>query len=436
MKVIDVGILLNDTVGFSLNGSFLCDGVETCGESFVSVADEKVKWRERYFERLVFIPQDSACSFTIYNVVIGVDFHWERREEQKFKGELHFFVEKSQIRVVNRVNVEEYLISVISSEMSSTSSFQLLKAHAVISRSWLYAQLEKSISKSVPFLGWENEKEIIRWYVRENHSGFDFCADDHCQRYQGIGRGINNNVLRAVKETENIVLVYEDSICDARFSKCCGGITECYSSCWENEEVPYLSSFRDVKMKSVEFDASSEETARYWIENTCDSFCAVTDVNVLSQVLNCYDRDTNDFYRWSVDYTQEDLSMLIWRKSGIDFGVVEDLLPMKRGASGRIIELKIVGSKKSVIVGKELEIRRWLSDSHLYSSAFVVNKITENNGSVKFVLNGAGWGHGVGLCQIGAAVMGEQGYDFKDILAHYYPGTELKNATSFFNESF
>lgn len=430
MKRVDIGILLSDNVEFSLNGIFESGGkVVVTGEFRVSVCGNCVEWQGKTFEKLLFTPTGENCTFTVCNVIIGIDFHWERRENQIFKGELLFFAENGKVRVVNRIGVEDYLQSVISSEMSSTSSLQLLKAHAVISRSWLYAQLLRAEQSRVVTSLCEkcNNEEIIRWYAREDHDSFDFCADDHCQRYQGITRAMNPNVVRAVEETSDIVLVHNGAVCDARFSKCCGGITENFSSCWENVDVPYLSSFRDTDSSVDAIDASSEIVARRWIEGNDDSFCSSVDGSVLSQVLNGYDRETSDFYRWTVTYTAEELSCLIKEKSGIDFGCIEELVPLQRGASGRIIKLKIVGSEKSIVVGKELEIRRWLSPTHLYSSAFVVDKKLDADGCTIFVLRGAGWGHGVGLCQIGAAAMSERGYDYRAILSHYYPNTELKN---------
>ncbi len=430
MRRVDIGILLSDTVEFCLNGSFSAGDVcSVAGESRVSVCGNYVEWRGRRYDKLLFVPTDDSCTFMVYNVVIGIDFHWERRENQLFKGELLFFVEDGKVRVVNRIGVEDYLQSVISSEMSSTSSLQLLKAHAVISRSWLYAQLARAENGGVESALCErcDDSEIVRWYAREDHKLFDFCADDHCQRYQGLTRAMNPNVVRAVEETSDVVLVSDGAVCDARFSKCCGGITESFSSCWENIDVPYLVSFRDATCTDEAFDASCEADARRWIEERADSFCSHVDADVLAQVLNGYDRETNDFYRWSVTYTAEELSALIKKKSGIDFGCVEELVPLQRGASGRIIKLKIVGSERTLVVGKELEIRRWLSSTHLYSSAFVVDKQLDAASGTSFVLRGAGWGHGVGLCQIGAAAMSEQGYDYRAILSHYYPNTELKN---------
>ncbi len=430
MKKIDIGLLLSDSVNFCLDSIYVGGGSDgVTGEHTVSACGNCIEWQGCSFDKLLFSPMDGNCTFTVHGVIIGIDFHWERCEDQTFRGELLFFAENGKVRVVNRIGVEDYLQSVISSEMSSTSSLQLLKAHSVISRSWLYAQLCRAENSRVETSLCEkcNGDEVIRWYAREDHKLFDFCADDHCQRYQGITRAMNPNVVRAVEETADIVLVHNGEVCDARFSKCCGGITENFSSCWENIDVPYLLSFRDTDAAAEPFDASSEDAARRWIEGHDEAFCSSVDARVLSQVLNGYDRETYDFYRWTVTYTADELSQLIKKKSGIDFGHIEELVPLQRGSSGRIIRLKIVGSEKSIVVGKELEIRRWLSTSHLYSSAFIVDKKIDADGVVKFVLRGAGWGHGVGLCQIGAAAMSEKGYDFRAILSHYYPNTELKN---------
>ena len=430
MRTVDIGILLADRVEFCLNGIYSGGGVEcVTGETCVSANGNSIEWNGERFDKLLLVPMNENCTFTVRDVVIGIDFHWERNENQTFKGELLFFVESGKVRLVNRIGVEDYLQSVISSEMSAASSLQLLKAHAVISRSWLYAQLQRMGDSRVTTSLCEEctDNEIIRWYAREDHDFFDFCADDHCQRYQGITRAMNPNVVRAVEETADMVLAYDGMVCDARFSKCCGGITENFSTCWEDVNFPYLSSFRDTETAGSFVDASSEDGARRWIEGRDDAFCSVADARVLSQILNGYDRETSDFYRWDVTYTAEELSAVIEKKSGVDFGNIEELVPLQRGASGRIVKLKIVGSKKTVVVGKELEIRRWLSPSHLYSSAFVVDKKNDSEGNVTFVLHGAGWGHGVGLCQIGAAVMSEKGYDYRAILSHYYPETELIN---------
>ena len=430
MRRIDVGILLSDGVEFSFNGDYRCGDDVCTGRHTVSAVEGKICWQGALCDRLLFEPCAEDSFFTIENVVIGIDFHWQRKERQSFKGSLLLFVEEGRVRVVNRVAVEDYLVSVISSEMSATSSMQLLKAHAVISRSWLYAQLERA-KNSEAVCGYSTDDEIIRWYAREDHTLFDFCADDHCQRYQGITMAANSNVERAVKETENMVLASGGKVCDARFSKCCGGVTERFSACWEDSDVEYLTALRDAESSEPLPPLDTEEGARAWIESVPDAFCSSPDGRVISQVLNSYDQETADFYRWTVVYDSDTLSALVREKSGIDFGLIKELLPMERGASGRIVRLKIVGTIRSIVVGKELEIRRWLSPSHLYSSAFVVDKQMADDGTVNFVLQGAGWGHGVGLCQIGAAVMGEKGYSYKDILAQYYPGTELKNINNF-----
>lgn len=425
MRRIDVGILRAAEIKFDFIGDFCSDTPFSAKENVVSVVDGKLFFNSCRYDNLCFVPKGDGSRFLLYDVVIGVNFHWQRKENQLFAGELHFIVEDGEVRAVNRLPVEDYLVSVISSEMSATSSLELLKAHTIISRSWLYAQLQRSEKVQQSVLGWENEDEIIRWYAREDHTLFDFCADDHCQRYQGVTRAANPNVERAVRETNDIVLKYDGEVCDARFSKCCGGVTERFSACWENEDYDYLRALRDCGDDEPLPDLTNEASAREWIESEPMAFCSNADKGVLSQVLNGYDQETNDFYRWRVEYTQERLSQLIKRRSGVDFGTIIDLQPVERAASGRLVKLRVVGSKRTVTVGKELEIRRWLSESHLYSSAFVVDKV-EKDGVPCLVLKGAGWGHGVGLCQIGAAVMGEKGYTYEQILKHYYPGAVLE----------
>ena len=425
MRTIDVGILLAPCIRFRLSGTFTCNGTAVEGENEVAFKDGKLLFNGSLFNELHFVPADDACRFLLYDVVIGLNFHWERKEDQQFKGVLRLIRENGAVRAVNRIAVEDYLVSVISSEMSATSSPELLKAHAVISRSWLYAQLNRKETVQNGTMGWKTDGETVRWYAREDHTLFDLCADDHCQRYQGLTRALNPNVEAAVEATRNLVLKNDGEVCDARFSKCCGGVTERFSACWENVDYPYLAAFRDCESGGPLPCLTTEEGAREWIENTPEAFCSQPSGEVLSQVLNNYDRETPDFYRWQVCYTQEELSRLVRERSGIDFGTVEELQPVERGASGRIVRLRIIGTLCTEIVGKELEIRRWLSPSHLYSSAFVVDKNVVG-GKVQFVLKGAGWGHGVGLCQIGAAVMGAKGYGFKEILAHYYPDALLE----------
>ncbi len=358
---------------------------------------------------------------TIDGIVIGKDFHWERRQTQRFIGQIL----KHDEQIINRIGVEDYLRSVISSEMSATSSPELLKAHAVISRSWLFNQMRAT--RTMAYNGTPCEEpecedgEIRRWFDAEDHTGFDVCSDDHCQRYQGITRITSSAACDAIRETHGLVLTMNGHICDARFSKCCGGVLERFQTCWHSVEHPYLTVRSDSVTPSDFPDLTIEANARKWILSRPDAFCANTPPETLAQVLNDFDLSTTpDFYRWKVEYTQAQLTDLISRRSGIDFGVILDLIPLTRGSSGRISRLRIVGTKKSMVVGKELMIRRWLSESHLYSSAFVV----ERNGD-DFVLHGAGWGHGVGLCQIGAAMMAEKGFDFRQILAHYYPNSEL-----------
>lgn len=426
MRSVDIGVLRAPQIKFDFIGAFSSAAQFARRDNVATAKDGVLYVNGVRCDAPYFSPQNADACFMLHDVVIGVGFHWQRKENQVFKGELRFIVEDGEVRAVNRLPVEEYLVSVISSEMSATSSLEFLKAHTVISRSWLYAQLSRKERVQQAVLGHESEDETVRWYAREDHSLFDLCADDHCQRYQGVTRALNPNVARAVEETCGVVLKYGGEVCDARFSKCCGGVTERFSACWEDVDYDYLQAFRDVDGQPPLPCLTTEVGAREWIESAPPSFCATDDVKVLSQILNGYDQETNDFYRWRVEYRQQQLSQLVARRSGIDFGTIEELRPLERGASGRIVRLQIVGSKASRIVGKELEIRRWLSETHLYSSAFVVDKEVLADGSVLFVLKGAGWGHGVGLCQIGAAMMGEKGFTHEEILRHYYPGAVLE----------
>ncbi|NJK98778.1 MAG: SpoIID/LytB domain-containing protein [Bacteroidales bacterium] len=382
----------------------------------------------------IFEPEQyETASFELLDVTIGIKFHWERKENQKFKGSLKFLVEDEKLTAINVLSLEDYLLSVISSEMSATSSLELLKAHAVISRSWLLAQVIKGKqleqSKSAYQSISETKEEYIRWYDREDHTNFDVCADDHCQRYQGVTRQSSELVSKAIHETRGLCLMHNNNICDARFYKSCGGITESFRKTWEPVNHSYLQAIVDNPQAplSYDLDLTNEAAAQHWIRTSPEAFCNTHDKKVLSQVLNDYDQETTDFYRWKVVYSQEKIAELISRKTGKDFGAIIDLEPVERGKSGRLMKLKIVGSKLTLIIGKELQIRKVLSESHLYSSAFVVDRININNGIPdEFILTGAGWGHGVGLCQIGAAMMGEKGYSFGEILDHYFKGAELK----------
>jgi stage II sporulation protein D len=374
---------------------------------------------------------EEGSSFTLHSVTIGVDFHWQRSEDQVFKGELKIIAENGKLTAVNVISLEEYLKSVISSEMSATSSEELLKAHAVISRGWLLAQTEKrnhTGKVSREFISdTRTDNEIIKWYDREDHLNFDVCADDHCQRYQGITRATTSVVENVIEETFGEVLTYNGTVCDTRYYKCCGGVTELFENVWEVVNHPYLQKVTDNPEISAGFDTdlTNESDAKKYILGNPDAFCNTSDREVLKQVLNDYDQETNDFYRWKVKYTQQELSGLVRLKTGIDFGTITDLKPLERGVSGRINRLEITGTMKKMIIGKELEIRKALSKSHLYSSCFIVEKIIEN-GVTRFNIHGAGWGHGVGLCQIGAAVMGSKGYSYREILDHYFPGSVLE----------
>ncbi|WP_455629425.1 SpoIID/LytB domain-containing protein [Parabacteroides sp.] len=430
--VINVGIMTHKAISFVFNEEYVHTetGTFTIGEQRALWVNGKIVYNGKLYQELFFEPTSPQSSFDLKAVTIGVDFHWQRQEDQRFKGALNLVATDKGIVTINQVDVEEYLTSVISSEMSANASKELLKAHAVISRSWLLAQVEKNFSLNgsvTPYKSCYRDNEtLIRWYDREDHDLFDVCADDHCQRYQGITRASNPIVKEVIQETRGEVLMDNDTICDARFSKCCGGVTEKFENCWEPVPHSYLTALRDDEVPSYP-DLTDEREAEQWIRTSPEAFCNTTDKEILSQVLNNYDQETTDFYRWKVEYTQEELSRLIHRKTGMDFGPIIDLVPLERGSSGRIVKLKIVGVRRSFTIGKELEIRRTLSETHLYSSAFVVDKkdIRLDIPS-RFILTGAGWGHGVGLCQIGAAVMGAKGYSYRKILTHYFPGASIE----------
>ena len=430
---ISVGIVNAQEIHFTLNGNFFAKGETVSGDQAVSFSEGGILWNGNLYRELTFTPQEELNSFSLYDVTIGINFHWERQETQIFLGTLKLVVDEEKIVAINILPVEEYLTSVISSEMSANSSLELLKAHAVVSRSWLFAQIEKRKAlkgKDEGFFSFiKTKKEYIRWYDREDHTIFDVCADDHCQRYQGITKASNATVAEAVRATRGRLLMYGNKVCDARFSKCCGGATEEFEYCWEDKHYPYLSAVRDAEAEENRPlpDLTKEEEAEHWIRKAPKSFCDTHDKKILSQILNNYDQETTDFYRWKVRYTQEELAELIRTNTKTDYGDIIDLIPVQRGPSGRICKLKIVGSLKTLTIGKELEIRRTLSQSHLFSSAFVVDKGEMKNGVPQsFLLSGAGWGHGVGLCQIGAAVMGEKGYTYEEILLHYYKGADIR----------
>ncbi|MBQ2969268.1 MAG: DUF4922 domain-containing protein [Bacteroidaceae bacterium] len=400
---IDVGIMLGKEITFTLNGKYTVGQNSRQGTFTARITDKGISLETGIYDTLFIEPAQDNATFSLHGVTIGKEFHWQQQEMQTFQGSLILRIIDGELHAINRIAIEDYLTSVIASEMSGTSSVELLKAHAIISRSWLLAQLErderlkmkdKRPSEEDNFQLSTFNFQLVRWYDREAHTHFDVCADDHCQRYQGVSRKVTPQVVEAIRATRGIVLSYDGEVCDSRFSKCCGGKTELYESCWDDTPHPYLSVVDDP-------------------------FCNTHDEKVLSEVLNHYDQSTS-FYRWTVEYSQEELSELVRRRGGFDYGDIMDLIPIERGPSGRIVRLQIVGTKATRIIGKELEIRRTLSESHLYSSAFDVEKRDGH-----FVLHGAGWGHGVGLCQIGAAVMGSQGYSHEEILHHYYPEAEL-----------
>jgi len=432
-----IGILSQKKILFELSGEYCVHGLSKTlnGLFTASIKENKINLENgsdilSAESEIIFEPKNfDFDSFLVQDVIIGIKFHWQRKEEERFKGTLKLIKDGDDLTLINILPIEDYLVSVNSSEMSATSSIELLKAHAIVTRSWLLAQKEKSKEiKNYNTNSSLTDDEIIKWYDREEHKLYDVCADDHCQRYQGISKISTEAVKQAVSQTSGVVLVSEDKICDARFSKSCGGISESFENVWEPVKHAYLSPVIDSKYKDTMFDInfSEEDNAVKWIKGNPAAFCNSSDRKILSQILLDYDQETADYFRWVVSYSQKELSQLIMDKSGIDFGNILDLIPVERGASARLIKLKIVGSKKVLTVGKELEIRRMLSPTHLYSAAIVIEKFdVVDNIPLRFKIFGAGWGHGVGLCQIGAAVMAEKGYKYDEILSHYFKNTKL-----------
>jgi SpoIID/LytB domain protein len=441
---LNVGVLTDNIIKFELYGDFgsiltnkILSGVFTAELKNNIIVCKGTNITLESDDEIIFEPSDPVSeSFLIRDVIIGVKFHWERREKQRFNYFLKIIKNGNQLTAINYLPVEAYLTSVISSEMSARCSINLLRSQAVVARSWLLAQLqnkEKEKVKDPALKPIRTNEELITWYDREAHTLFDVCADDHCQRFQGVTKVTTETAFKAINDTRGIVLISGDEICDTRYSKSCGGISESYENVWEPVKYDYLQPIVDYKFEPENFDLDlrKEENAVKWIKSNPPAFCNTTDPKILNQILLDYDQETKDFYRWKVDYSQSELSNLIKEKLGIDFGHIIDLIPVERGYSARLIKLKIVGTKASLIIGKELEIRRVLSPSHLYSSAFYVEKENLVEGiPQKFIIHGAGWGHGVGLCQIGAAVMAEQGYQFDEILIHYFPNARIKKIYS------
>ncbi|KGN82352.1 amidase [Porphyromonadaceae bacterium COT-184 OH4590] len=421
---IRVGISRGAKIEFSLNDDFILkqNGSTTRGNFVVEFSNNGILFNKQLFGELYFAAPPSS-TFGIKDVVIGKDFHWQQKRNQSFEGDLLIVSDGNELVAINVVDIEKYIYSVIASEMSSTSFVELLKAHAVISRSWVLAALQSAKKELITTPQTDTVQDndtYIKWYERDAHTLFDVCADDHCQRYQGIPMVETSALKQAIEATAGEVLNYNGEVCDARFSKCCGGYTERFSACWADMEQPYLTSKPD-SINNLGLRLTDEDEARRFIVSKPKMLCNTTDKSIIDQVFNDYDQQTQAFFRWQVKYSPNELSQIVGSRSGYDFGDIIDLVPLCRGSSGRITLLKIVGTKLTISVGKELEIRRWLSRSHLYSSAFVVDRDSEGY----FVLSGAGWGHGVGLCQIGAAVMAAKGYNYRQILEHYYEGSNL-----------
>jgi SpoIID/LytB domain protein len=429
---IKVALLQNyNEAHIALNGIFFLPDGRAIDGQFTVRADQWLiglidsSGKEILRQKEILLSAEEGASFTIFDIKIGIDFHWQRSQEQSFRGNLFLSAgSDSSFNLINEISLEDYLESVISSEMSAEAPLEFLKAQAITARSWLVAMLAKKKTARSNSAS-KNENEIVVWQDVNDHEGFDVCADDHCQRYQGITRIISENVHTAVKDTHGFFLVYAGEICDARYYKSCGGQTEIFSTAWEDKSPKYLKSVTDDVQRHAPIQ--SEAQAEGWFTYRPQAFCNTTDKKLLSKILPAFDQETLDFYRWQVIYKRQELEEIIRKKAGINLGTLQNLIPLERGTSGRIFKLKIEGSKRSVIVGKELEIRRWLSESHLLSSAFVVSKTNAADGSVEsFTLTGGGWGHGVGLCQIGAAVMATKGFKAEEILAHYFTGAILK----------
>lgn len=423
---IRVGILQCSKIEFSLGGRFTTTSGEVAEGDFIAeYAAGKILFGGRYYDSLRF-EAGKGSLFELKNVVIGKEFHWQQRRNERFEGDLAIITDGEELVAINEIDLERYIYSVIASEMSATSFVELLKAHAVISRSWMLSAIGSATPSSAATFYTDrsdtDDPVYIRWYERDAHRLFDVCADDHCQRYQGIPSQEPHALREAIDSTAGEVLVYDGKICDARFSKCCGGYTERFSSCWAEVDYPYLTVLPDSDGSRLQ-PITDEATARSFVLSSPDVFCNTADSNIIRQVFNDYDRSTESFFRWKVTYSVDEISEIVASRSGIDFGSILDLVPVQRTASGRIVRLRIVGTRHTATIGKELEIRRWLSRTHLYSSAFVLDR----DDCGRFVICGAGWGHGVGLCQIGAAVMAHKGYSYRSILRHYYPHTVVGN---------
>jgi stage II sporulation protein D len=433
---ITVGIVDRQSkVGGRLDGTFAGRDIgPLSGEFSAKVTEGAVKLfdeaqREIACAGRLRLAAPKGSTFSLFNVTIGNRFHWQRNEDQTFRGNLILQARKDgTITAVNQIPLEEYLQSVVSSEMSGAAPTEFLKAHAILSRSWLLASLKgrkKTGQKFIPVAKTlQKEGEVNRWYDREEHDLFDVCADDHCQRYQGITKITSGEATEAVRQTRGLVITYRGKICDARYSKACGGLTEEFATAWDNKGVPYLKSISDAPVAYGAIE--TEEEADRWIRSRPEAYCHTKDKALLEKILPVFDRETATFFRWTVEYSRYELERIVRQKSGIDFGALQEIVPLERGPSGRISRLKLVGSKMSIVVGKELEIRRWLSPSHLYSSAFVITVVRNPRGEAeRFILHGAGWGHGVGFCQIGAAVMATRGFSAEQILKHYFRGVKI-----------
>lgn len=351
--------------------------------------------------RIVLDTNNTSSHITVSNIMIGIQFHWQKHEDLDYRGIIEVgFNNQGKLVVINEIDLENYLVSVNSSEMTSDCPIGLLESQTVVARNTVLATMGK----------------------HHYNTNFHLCSDDHCQCYHGKKR--EQQVSRqAVENTWGRILLHGDEICDARYSKICGGIMEDYRYVWENRDIPYMVSGIDSD-EEINYPANTEETAKELIDTSLPAYCN-TDLHKLPENLaNLY--STQNLFRWEVTYPREELESLISEKTGKDIGELQDIIPLERGDSGRLIYINLVGSDKTLKIGKELEIRRVLSKSHLYSSCFYVRKEMGTDGKVsRFILKGAGWGHGVGLCQVGATVMASKKIPYQKILEHYYKNTNL-----------
>ncbi len=371
--------------------------IVTMGERNDAPFEFAIGVEKREATRVSCVPRRQDSPFYLHDIPIGRGFHWERHERLSYRGELHLFASRGDgLTAMNRIPLETYIRSTVFSEMGPDLPDAFLAAQAVAARSTVLATANR----------------------HHRGEGFHLCNDDHCQCYQGVLRE-PQVISPALGETEGEILVSNGRPVDARYAKCCGGVSETYEAVWGGEGHPYFISRPCGEFETA--DLTQEQNMQEFLSQRAPAFC--------NDELHAYPERWREesYFRWQREYNASELQTLIEAKVGIEVGTVRELRPIKRGASGRILILEIVGSKQTLRIYRELEIRRVLFLSHLPSSCFIVE--TEGKGPDKFRLIGAGWGHGVGLCQLGAAAMAHKGRSKQRILEHYYPETKLFSIT-------